>query len=270
MTRVLLVDDEEPLRASLTFTLRKEGYEVTCAADGPSALALAEQQAPDVVVLDLMLPGLDGIEVARRLRSRSDVPIVMLTAKDQESDKVLGLEIGADDYVTKPFSTRELVARIKSVLRRRTPEVRLAKEDRQLLERMESIVRQYAEGGSEARREAPEAGPERPAESGLSVPNRGILHGPSVTMDLDRHEVRVRGNMIDLSPKEYHLLRALLAHQGRVLTRDQLINLVWGDEFMGDQKTLDVHIRWLREKIEEDPSAPERILTVRGVGYRFQ
>jgi two-component system, OmpR family, response regulator RegX3 len=263
MTRVLLVDDEEPLRASLTFTLRKEGYEVTCAADGPTALELARDEHPDVILLDLMLPGLDGIEVARRLRTTSDVPILMLTAKDQESDKVLGLEIGADDYVTKPFSTRELLARIKTVLRRRNV-VRLAHEDRELLTRMEAAVRQY--GAPELREPMPEAA----TDGALVLPERGILHGPSVTIDLDRHEVRARGKLIELSPKEFQLLRALVAHQGRVVSRDQLIQTVWGDEFMGDQKTLDVHMRWLREKIEADPSSPQHIVTVRGVGYRFE
>lgn len=225
MPHVLLVDDEEPLRASLSFTLKREGYDVSCAADGLAALELAREGNPDVILLDLMLPGLDGMEVCRRIRATSDAPIVMLTAKDQEIDKVLGLEIGADDYVTKPFSTRELLARMKAVLRR------------------------YPRDAAPARR---------------------VLEAGTVVMDLDRHEVTINNRVVDLSPKEFGLLQMLLTHRGRALSRDQLVENVWGEHFMGDLKTLDVHIRWLREKIEADPSDPRHIVTVRGVGYRFE
>jgi two-component system response regulator RegX3 len=225
--RILLVDDEETLRTSLAFALEKEGFAVVTAADGPSALAAATTSTPDLVLLDLMLPGMDGLEVCRRLRSQSPVPIVMLTARDQEIDKVLGLEIGADDYITKPFSTRELLARMRAVLRRTRAEERV-----------------------------PEAA--------------GMLSSGRVTMNRERHEVTVAGQPVDLSPKEFQLLRLLMLHRGRVLSREMLIEEVWGDDFMGDLKTLDVHIRWLREKIEADPSRPEHIVTVRGAGYRFE
>jgi two-component system response regulator RegX3 len=224
--RILLVDDEETLRSSLEFALQKEGFEVLTAADGPGALAAAAASAPDLILLDLMLPGIDGLEVCRRLRAHSSVPILMLTAKDQEIDKVLGLELGADDYITKPFSTRELLARMRAVLRRTRAEER-----------------------------APETG--------------GVLTGGRVTLNLDRHEATVDGEPVDLSPKEFQLLRLLMLHAGHVLSRERLIEEVWGDAFMGDLKTLDVHIRWLREKIEADPSRPEQIVTVRGAGYRF-
>jgi two-component system response regulator RegX3 len=223
MPHVLLVDDEEPMRVSLSFTLKREGYEVTCAEDGPTALRLAREAAPDVILLDLMLPGLDGMEVCRRVRSFSDVPILMLTAKDQELDKVLGLEIGADDYVTKPFSTRELLARTKALLRR----------------------------------------------SSTRVVMQGTLAGGPVTIDLDRHVVTLHDRVVELSPREYQLLRVLISNRGRAVLREELLQSVWGRDFIGDLKTLDVHIRWLREKIEADPSNPQLIVTVRGTGYRY-
>ncbi len=222
--RILLVDDEETLRRSLSFTLTREGYEVVTAADGSAALTAAASQAIDLVLLDLMLPEIDGLEVCRRLRSSTGVPIIMLTARDHPIDKVIGLELGADDYVTKPFHSKELLARIQAVLRRAGPEGR--QRDDQL--------------------------------------TRG-----RIALDLDRHEVKVQGQLVDLSPKEFQLLQLLMLHEGRALTREFLIGEVWGDAFMGDFKTLDVHIRWLREKIEADPSRPEQIVTVRGVGYRF-
>ncbi len=224
MPHVLLVDDEEPIRESLPYTLRREGYEVSTAADGLTALELWRERSPDIILLDLMLPGLDGTEVCRRIRAHSDVPILMLTAKDSEIDKVVGLEIGADDYITKPFSTRELMARMKAVMRR------------------------------------------YPAES---APKRNALEAGPVQIDLDRHEVYVNGGLVELSPKEFRLLHTLVASAGRVLSREELIEGVWGNEFMGDVKTLDVHIRWLREKVERDPSNPRHLITVRGVGYRF-
>ena len=226
-SRILLVDDEETLRTSLAFALRQEGFEVVAAEDGPDALAVAGSDAFDLVLLDLMLPGLDGMEVCRRLRAQSPVPIIMLTARDGEIDKVLGLELGADDYVTKPFSVQELVARMRAVLRRTRPEVP---------------------------KEAP----------------GGLLTAGRLRLDLDRHELTVDAEPVELSAKEYQLLRLLMLNRGRVLTRDAMIDQVWGDDFMGDMKTLDVHIRWLRQKIEIDPSQPEHITTVRGAGYRFE
>jgi two-component system response regulator RegX3 len=276
MSRVLVVDDEEPLRASLTFSLSREGYQVACAADGASALESVERRPPDLIILDVMLPGLDGMQLCRRLRATSDVPIIMLTARAQERDRIQGLETGADDYITKPFSTRELLARMKSVLRRREAAQRILAEDRALLERMEDIARWYAEGGERPRiadetsRAAPGVlDPFRPA-AGPALATTGILTSGTISMDLDRHEAMLRGQSIPLAPKEFQLLRALLSNPGCVLTREQLIQTVWGDEFTGDQKTLDVHIRWLREKLEDDPSAPKNIVTVRGVGYRLE
>jgi two-component system response regulator RegX3 len=225
MPTVLMVDDEQFLLESLSFTLRKAGYEVLCASDGKTALEMAESHNPDMVLLDVMLPEVDGIEVCRRLRDRSDVPILMLTAKDHESDRIVGLEMGADDYISKPFSTHELLARMKAVARRYD-----------------------AHGLTRAR----------------------ALQGGPVSMDLDRHEVTVRGERVNLSRREFRLLQVLLANAGRVVPREELIERVWGDEFMGDHKTVDVHIRWLREKLEADPSRPAHILNVRGVGYRFE
>jgi DNA-binding response OmpR family regulator len=225
--RILLVDDEETLRASLSFALQKEGYEVVTAEDGVLALEAATSREPDLVLLDLMLPGVDGLELCRLLRARSSVPILILTAKDQEFDKVLGLEMGADDYITKPFSVRELLARMRAVLRRSRTEAR----------EVEAI---------------------------------GVLLAGPISLNVDRHEVTVGDRRVDLSPKEFQLLRLLMLHRGRVMSRDALIEKVWGDSFMGDLKTLDVHIRWLREKVEMDPSQPEHILTVRGAGYRFE
>jgi DNA-binding response OmpR family regulator len=220
-----MVDDEQPLLESLSFTLRKAGYEVLCASDGKTALELAASHNPDMVLLDVMLPEVDGIEVCRRLRDRCDVPILMLTAKDHETDRIVGLEMGADDYISKPFSTHELLARMKAVARR---------YDANTLTRART------------------------------------LQGGPVFMDLDRHEVMIRGERVNLSRREFRLLQVLLANAGRVVPREELIEKVWGDEFMGDHKTVDVHIRWLREKLEMDPSNPAHILNVRGVGYRFE
>jgi two-component system, OmpR family, response regulator RegX3 len=224
--RVLLVDDEEILRTSLSFALGKEGYEVVAVADGSEALTAASRDAFDLILLDLMLPGVDGMEVCRRLRAHSPVSIIMLTARDQEIDKVLGLELGADDYVTKPFSTRELSARMKAVLRRVSP----------------------GKSAGEA---------------------TGVLTAGRIALDLDRYELTIDGQSVELPAKEYLLLRVLMLHRGHALTRFALIQEVWGDDFMGDAKTLDVHIRWLRQKIEMDPGRPEHIMTVRRVGYRF-
>jgi two-component system response regulator RegX3 len=225
VTRVLVVEDEESFSDALSYMLRKEGFEVSVAATGPEALDTFDRNGADLVLLDLMLPGLPGTEVCRSLRQRSKVPVIMLTAKDSEIDKVVGLELGADDYVTKPFSSRELVARIRAVLRRQGD----------VVEELESAV--------------------------LAV-------GP-VRMDVDRHVVAVRGEQVQLPLKEFELLEVLLRNAGRVLTRGQLIDRVWGADYVGDTKTLDVHVKRLRAKIEADPSNPRCILTVRGLGYKF-
>ncbi|MBB4934133.1 two-component system response regulator RegX3 [Lipingzhangella halophila] len=225
MTRVLVVEDEESYSDALSYMLRKEGFEVAVATTGTEALEAFDRSGADLVLLDLMLPGLPGTEVCRTLRQKSNVPVIMLTAKDSEIDKVVGLELGADDYVTKPFSSRELVARIRAVMRRRG-------EDEALLP------------------SALEAGP--------------------VRMDVERHVVTVRGEHVQLPLKEFELLEVLLRNAGRVLTRMQLIDRVWGADYVGDTKTLDVHVKRLRAKIEADPGNPEFIVTVRGLGYKFE
>ncbi len=225
MTRVLVVEDEESFSDALSYMLRREGYEVEVAATGPDALTAFERAGADLVLLDMMLPGLSGTEVCRTLRTRSNVPIIIVTARDAEVDKVVGLELGADDYVTKPFSSRELVARIRAVLRRGAePE-----------ELMTGTV---------------EAGP--------------------VRMDVDRHVVSVDGVHIAMPLKEFDLLELLLRNAGRVLTRGQLIDRVWGADYVGDTKTLDVHVKRLRSKIEPDPANPKYLVTVRGLGYKFE
>jgi two-component system response regulator RegX3 len=224
MTRILMVEDEESFSDPLSYLLRKEGYEVSVAENGPDALADYDSAGADLVLLDLMLPGLSGVDVCRSLRQRSNVPVIMLTAKDSEIDKVVGLEIGADDYVTKPYSSRELLARIKAVLRRRS-------EPEELL----------------------------PA----------TLEAGPVRMDVERHVVTVNGDTTPLPLKEFELLEMLLRNTGRVLTRMQLIDRVWGNDYVGDTKTLDVHIKRLRAKIEPDPAHPRHIVTVRGLGYKF-
>ncbi len=225
MTRVLLVEDEESFSDPLSYLLRREGYEVEVAADGPSALAAFDRSGADLVLLDLMLPGVPGTEVCRQLRARSAVPVIMLTAKDSEVDVVVGLELGADDYVTKPYSARELLARVRAVLRRRSE-------------------------------------PEDLVPSAVEV-------GP-VRMDVDRHVVTVRGEAVRLPLKEFELLELLLRNAGRVLTRGQLIDRVWGSDYVGDTKTLDVHVKRLRAKVEDDPSDPRFLVTVRGLGYKVE
>jgi two-component system, OmpR family, response regulator RegX3 len=230
VTRVLVVEDEESFSDALSYMLRKEGFEVAIAATGPDALEQFERNGADLVLLDLMLPGLPGTEVCRQLRSRSSVPVIMVTAKDSEIDKVVGLEIGADDYVTKPYSSRELVARIRAVLRRR--------------------------------------GEENGSTSSSATP--GALEAGPVRMDVDRHVVTVDGGKVDLPLKEFDLLEMLLRNAGRVLTRMQLIDRVWGADYVGDTKTLDVHVKRLRAKIEPDPGAPRYLVTVRGLGYKFE
>ena len=225
MTRVLVVEDEESIADPLSYLLRQEGFEVAVAATGPDGLAEFDRGGADIVLLDLMLPGLSGTEVCRALRARSSVPIIMLTARDSEIDKVVGLELGADDYVTKPFSTRELVARVRAVLRRRTE-------------------------SEDTAGTALEAGP--------------------VRMDVDRHVVTVDGEQLAMPLKEFELLELQLRNAGRVLTRGQLIDRVWGSDYVGDTKTLDVHVKRLRAKIEPDPGAPRHLMTVRGLGYKFE
>lgn len=223
MVQILLVEDEPAMYEPLTFLLEKEGYSVVVASDGRSALTKFDSQGADLVLLDIMLPGMSGTEVCRELRTRSAVPIIMLTAKDSEVDIVVGLELGADDYVTKPYSSRELLARIRAVLRRQA----------------------------------------EPQDDSAILEVRGIR------MDLDRHAVSVNGEEINMPLKEFELLELLLRNAGRVLTRGQLIDRVWGSDYYGDTKTLDVHIKRIRSKIEEDPSAPQILLTVRGLGYRI-
>ena len=225
MTRILVVEDEESFSDPLSYLLRKEGFEVAIAGTGPMALEEFDRNGADLVLLDLMLPGTPGTEVCRQLRARSSVPVIMLTAKDSEIDKVVGLELGADDYVTKPYSSRELVARVRAVLRRRS-------EPDELL----------------------------PAT---------IEAGP-VRMDVERHVVTVAGAVATLPLKEFELLEMLLRNAGRVLTRGQLIDRVWGSDYVGDTKTLDVHVKRLRGKIEPDPSAPRYLVTVRGLGYKYE
>ncbi|MBQ0891598.1 response regulator transcription factor [Micromonospora purpureochromogenes] len=226
MSRVLVVEDEESFSDALSYMLRKEGFEVSVAATGPSALTEFDRTGADIVLLDLMLPEMSGTEVCRQLRQRSHVPIIMVTARDSEIDKVVGLELGADDYVTKPYSPRELVARIRAVLRRQSPEV---------------------------------------TESGAPT----LAAGP-VRMDIERHVVTVDGAAVQLPLKEFELLELLLRNAGRVLTRGQLIDRVWGADYVGDTKTLDVHVKRLRSKVEPEPSAPRFIVTVRGLGYKFE
>ena len=225
MTRILVVDDEPSFSDPLSYLLRKEGYDVAVAETGPDALTEFDANGADLVLLDLMLPGLPGVDVCRALRARSNVPVIMLTAKDSEIDKVVGLEIGADDYVTKPFSHRELVARIRAVLRR---------------------------GGDD--------------EGGVG---EGVLESGSVRMDVERHVVMVNGEQITLPLKEFDLLEYLMRNTGRVLTRGQLIDRVWGADYVGDTKTLDVHVKRLRAKIEKDPTNPTTLTTVRGLGYKI-
>ena len=224
MTRVLLIEDEDAYRETVGYLLRKEGFDVVEAADGTIGLAEFERGGADIVLLDLMMPGLPGTEVCRRLRARSSVPVIMVTARDDEIDKVVGLELGADDYVTKPFSHRELVARIRAVLRR----------------------------GQDFELEP------------------DVFEVDAVRMDVERHEVWVRGEPVKLALKEFELLEILLRNAGRVMTRGQLIDRIWGADYVGDTKTLDVHVKRLRAKVETDPAEPQLLVTVRGLGYKFE
>jgi len=226
MTKILVVEDESSFSEALSYVLTKEGYQVTVADTGDGAIKAFDKEGADLVLLDLMLPGLSGTEVCRQLRTRSQVPIIMLTAKDSEVDKVVGLELGADDYVTKPYSKAELIARIKAVLRR---------------------------GGAESTEKV----------------EKIISAGP-VEIDIESHKVKVLGEFVSFPLKEFELLEFLVRNSGRVLTRVQLIDRIWGSDYFGDTKTLDVHIKRLRAKIEKDPANPVFILTIRGLGYKFE
>ena len=231
MTNILIVEDEESLADPLAFLLRKEGFDVILAPDGPTALEEFAKNSVDIVLLDLMLPGMSGTDVCQPLRSTSSVPVIMVTARDSEIDKVVGLELGADDYVTKPYSSRELIARIRAVLRR----------------------------GQDSSSEAPQ-----------EEFDEQILEGGRVRMDVDRHTVTVDGEAVSMPLKEFDLLEYLLRNAGRVLTRGQLIDRIWGADYVGDTKTLDVHVKRLRSKIEAEPSRPQHLVTVRGLGYKFE
>lgn len=224
MTRILIIEDEESYRDATAYMLQREGFDVSQAGDGAAGLAEFERNGADLVLLDLMMPGMPGTEVCRQLRARSNVPVIMVSARDSEVDKVVGLELGADDYVTKPFSHRELVARIRAVLRRG--------QDAELL-------------------------PE-------------VIEAGDVRMDVERHQVWVRGERVKLALKEFELLELLLRNAGRVMTRGQLIDRIWGADYVGDTKTLDVHVKRLRSKIEVDPAHPTQLVTVRGLGYKYE
>jgi DNA-binding response OmpR family regulator len=229
---ILVVEDEPALQETLSYNLARAGYHVEVEGDGVKALAAARETKPDLIVMDLMLPGMDGLEITRILRGEMNVPIIMLTARDEEIDRVLGLEIGADDYLTKPFSMRELLARVKAQLRR----VRLDREEMQ----------PQGEAGEQ------------------------ILRFDDLELDLSRRELSINDEVIPLKPKEFELLGFLAKNRGRVLSREHILEQVWSWDFSGGSRTVDVHIRWLRQKIEPDPSQPVRIVTVRGVGYRFE
>ena len=227
--RVLVIEDEENLLEALRYSLEREGFSVLAATDGESGLELAREGNPDLILLDIMLPRLDGLEVCRILRREVNTPILMLTAKGEEIDRVVGLELGADDYVTKPFSMRELLARIRAMLRR-------------------------SGMGSDA---------------GATGTNT-LLRAGDIEIDVTGHTARVAGNPLDLKPREFELLALLVSNKGRAFTRDQILERLWGYDYIGDSRTVDVHVRWLREKIESDPAHPRKIITIRGVGYRFE
>jgi DNA-binding response OmpR family regulator len=227
---VLVIEDEDNLLEMLRYNLSKEGYGVYVAEDGDLGLSLARQMQPDMVILDIMLPKLDGFEVCRILRRESDVPILMLTARSEEIDRVVGLELGADDYVVKPFSMRELMARVRAMMRR-------------------SYRTSVASTGPAVSR---------------------VIRAGDLEMDLTSHVVRLREEALDLKPREFDLLVLLMSNRGKVYTRNEILDRVWGQDYIGDPRTVDVHIRWLREKVEPDPGSPQMIVTIRGVGYRFQ
>ncbi len=227
MSRILIVDDEKTIVKGLRFSLEKEGYEITTAYDGEEALRVFKAEAPDLIVLDLMLPGLDGFEVCRAIRKESEVPIIMLTARGEDIDKILGLELGADDYMTKPFNPRELTARVKAIMRRSQTSVQ-------------------------------------------GIANMQVISIRDMQIDLLQHKVKISDKNVDLTVKEFALLSLLASHPGQVFSREKLLEHVWGYDYYGDARTVDVHMRHLREKIEQDPSTPQLILTVWGAGYKFR
>jgi DNA-binding response OmpR family regulator len=232
--KILVVDDEISLQETLAYNLKKQGYQVETTGTGTEALELAREIKPDLIILDVMLPGLDGFEVCRILRREMTTPVLMLTARDDEIDRVVGLEVGADDYLAKPFSMRELIARVKAMLRR----VRLVREEI--------------------------------SQEEMSKPKAQIMEFDNLRIDMTRREITVEGEVVAFKPKEYELLTFFGQHQGQVLSREFILERVWGWDFIGDSRTVDVHVRWLREKIETDPANPQRIITVRGAGYRFE
>ncbi|MBN1640412.1 MAG: response regulator transcription factor [Anaerolineae bacterium] len=233
MPKILIIEDDPTLLETLAYNLARQEYEVHSAADGVTGLEMARAEQPDLIVLDLMLPGIDGLEVCRIVRQEMSTPILMLTARTEEIDKVVGLEVGADDYMTKPFSVRELLARVKALLRR----VRLTRE---------ALV------------------------TGDESPDREVLSHGGIEIDLTRREVTCDRQTVRLKPKEFDLLTFLVRNRGMALSRDLILERVWGWDYDGGTRTVDVHVRWLREKLERDPSEPTRIITVRGVGYRFE
>ena len=234
--KILVVDDEISLQETLEYNLKKQGYEVFTSGDGTDGLKLAREIKPDLIILDVMLPGLDGFEICRIIRREMTTPVLMLTARDDEIDRVVGLEVGADDYLSKPFSMRELLARVKAMLRR----VRLTREETSTLQ---------GEGGR---------------------PKVEMLEFDNLRIDMTRREITVDDEVVAFKPKEYELLTFFAQHKGQVLSRQFILERVWGWDFIGDSRTVDVHVRWLREKIEADPANPRRIITVRGAGYRFE
>lgn len=234
--KILVVDDEISLQETVAYNLKKQGYDVQTTGDGAEALDLAREIKPDLIILDVMLPGLDGFEICRILRKEMTTPVLMLTARDDEIDRVVGLEVGADDYMAKPFSMRELIARVKAMLRR----VRLIREE------------------------------VNTGDGGDGKPKQEIMEFDNLKIDMTRREITVDDEVVAFKPKEYELLTFLAQHQGQVLSREFILERVWGWDFIGDSRTVDVHVRWLREKIESDPANPRRIITVRGAGYRFE
>ena len=232
--KILVVDDEISLQETLAYNLKKQGYDVKTTGNGKEALELAREIKPDLIILDVMLPGLDGFEVCRILRKEMTTPVLMLTARDDEIDRVVGLEVGADDYLAKPFSMRELIARVKAMLRR----VRLVREE--------------------------------VSQAEAAKPKAEVMDFENLRIDMTRREIKVDDEVVPFKPKEYELLTFFAQHQGQVLSREFILERVWGWDFIGDSRTVDVHVRWLREKIESDPADPGRIITVRGAGYRFE
>jgi len=233
--KILVVEDEPALQETLVYNLEKQGYQVESTGDGRAALDLARELKPDLILLDIMLPGMDGFEVCRTLRREMNIPVLMLTARDDEIDRVVGLEVGADDYLTKPFSMRELMARVKAQLRR-------SAVIREELEKIKSV----------------------------ETAAHDVLTSGNLSINQTRREVMLAGNPLALKPKEYELLLFLAQHRGQMLSREFILERVWGWDYIGDSRTVDVHVRWLRQKIESDPAHPDRIVTVRGGGYRFE